>query len=379
MFALPRRSRPLLAFGMVLVIIVGAGFSARSIAGATNSPLAPPARTSSTAAPNAPTLHNPSYDNRIWYEFHLRYDPSYPLGTWLPAGNTYDDSQDWRLWFLNGTDLINADPSRAAVQSEPDSVQFRTFNAKGRQVAGVYQVVPGATPCRTYQFQIYGLSRQKEPDDFLSGMKAGIEPTGWDLDPNHAPAVHSWPATMVWGDSHSYTSSYGPLTVSAEALNNQITVFSYADASGGNSHKIHWDSTSLLDVTPAQIADPNALPTPGGINNLTESPSSTSATVSWTTSGVSIGQVYYRPESSSEGEPIPDTYTYTLHLPMVIGGSSTDWRATPLGETASTSHNVILTNLSPGKSYEYAVVSRGVSGSQCITWASEKRTFTTNP
>jgi hypothetical protein len=376
MFALPRRFGLLISIGVVLISIAVAGFSAQSVTGATDSPLVAPARATDTAAPNAPALHNPNYDNSIWYEFHLRYDTSYPKSVWLPAGNTYNDTQDWRLWFLNGTDLIDADPSRAAVHSQPDSVQYRAFNANGRQIAGVYQVVPGATPCRTYQFQIYGLSRQKEPDDFLSGMKAGIEPTGWDLDPNHAPAIHSWPATMAWGDTHSYTSNYGALTVSAEALNSQITVFSYADASGGNSHKIHWDSTSLLDVTPARVADPNNLPTPGGINNLTENPSNTSATVSWTTSSAAIGQVYYRPTPPAVEEP--PVLTYTLYLPMVVGGSSMDWQATPLAETTSTSHNVILTNLSPGVTYEYAVVSRGVSGSQCITWASEKRTFTTN-
>ena len=376
MFALPRRFGLLISIGVVLTSIVVAGFSAQSVTGATDSPLVAPIGAAGTAAPNAPSRHNPNYDNSIWYEFHLRYDASYPKGVWLPAGSTYNDNQDWRLWFLNGTDLIDADPTRAVVHSQPDSVQFRAFNAKGRQIAGIYQVVPGATPCRTYQFQIYGLSRQKEPDDFLSGMKAGIEPTGWDLDPNHAPAVHSWPTTMAWGDTHSYTGNYGPLSVSAEALNSQITVFSYADASGGNSHKIHWDSTSLVDVTPARIADPTNLPTPGGINNLTESASSTSATVSWTTNGAALGQVYYRPTPQSVEEP--PVLTYTLYIPMVIGGSTMDWQATPLGETASTSHNVILTNLSPGATYEYAVVSRGVSGNQCITWASEKRTFTTN-
>jgi hypothetical protein len=376
MFALPRRSRLLVGFGTALIIIVVAGFSARSIAGATDSPLAP-ARAANAAAPNAPTLHNPNYDNHIWYWFDERYDESYPKGVMLPAGNTFDDPQDWRLWFLHETDLVYANPSTAAAHSGRESVQFRNIDADGRQVAGIYQVVPGATPCRVYQFQIYGLSRQKEPLDFLSDMKAGIEPTIWEPDPMR-PAIHTWPTTMVFGDSHLYTGEFGPLTATAEALYEKITVFSYADASGGNSHKIHWDSTSLVDVTPARIADPTNLPTPGGINNLTESASSTSATVSWTTNGAAIGQVYYRPKPSEEPPPPTDTLTYTLYLPMVIGGSSMDWQATPLDETAFTSHNVILTNLSPGVTYEYAVVSRGVSGSQCITWASEKRTFTTN-
>lgn len=378
MFALPRRSSLLVGFGTVLIIIVVTGFSARSIAGATDSPLAPPAQTSVTAAPNAPTLHNPNYDNNIWYEFggeKGRYDPSYPTGVWLPAGNTLDDPQDWRLWFLHETDLVDADPSTAAAHSGRRSVQFRNIDNSGRQVAGVNQVVPGATPCRVYQFQIYGLSRQKGEDDFLSDMKAGIEPTNWEPDPMR-PAIHAWPTTMVFGDSHLYTGEFGPLTVTAEALYEKITVFSYADASGGNSHKIHWDSASLLDVTPERIEDPNNLPTAGGINNLTESVSSTSATVSWTTNSPAIGQVYYRPIPSSV-EP-PPTLTYTLYLPMVVGGSSTDWQATPLAETASTNHNALLTNLSPGVTYEYVAVSRGVSGSQCITWASEERTLTTN-
>lgn len=376
MFLSPKRFGLLLSIGLALVGITVIWFGARAVASATDSPLAVPDAKLGEAAPAAARLHNPNFDNHKWYEFEDRYNLGYPPGVWLPDGDIANDPQDWRLWFLNGTDLVDADPTQSVVHSAPECVQFRNYNAPGASshVAGLYQVVPDATPCLVYQFQMYGLSRQKEADDSLSDMKVGIEPTGWALDPLHNPAVHNWPATMVWGPTQLHTASFGPLAVQAEALNTQITVFSYADANGGNSHKIHWDTGSLLDVTPDLIHDPASLPAPS-ISDASANPGTTSGIVTWTTGSPALGQVYYRPLGSVDVTP---TLTHTVFLPTVTGGGSGGWLATPLNKTPTTSHNAVLTNLLPGQSYEYIAVSRGLSGTQCVTWVSDKLTFKTN-
>jgi hypothetical protein len=378
MFTASRHIKLLFNISLGLIAIFALWLSPGSAVNATQdfpiSPLAAPEPASATAG----SLHNPNFDNGIWYEFHLRHDPSYPKGVWIPAGDTYDDPQDWRLWFLNGTGLVDSDPSTSLVQSAPESVQFRNFNGTlEHQVAGLYQVIPGVTPCLQYQFQIYGASRPKEGDDSLNELKAGIERTGWTLDPQYAPAVHTWPTTMVWGSSQKPINAYGLLSVTAEALSDQITVFSYADALGGNSHKIHWDSASLQEITPELLHDPLSLPSPTILNARAE-PGSTSATVYWTSSVAGLSQVLYRP---SEAQEIPE-YPNKIYVPMVMGGSggeTAEWQATLVDKQSTTDHIVTITNLTPGRAYDFVVLSRGPSGNECVTAASAVQTFTTIP
>ncbi len=81
----------------------------------------------------AASLHNPGFDNHDWYEFHLRYQGDYPSGAWLPdddnnVGNNIPDSirQDWRLWFLDGKDIVEPDPEKTYVLYD-EAVQMRTY------------------------------------------------------------------------------------------------------------------------------------------------------------------------------------------------------------------------------------------------------------
>ena len=337
------------------------------------------------AVADDPSLHNPTFDNGHWYEFNQRYQGSYPAGVWVPAGtNMSDYVQDWRLWFLDGTDIVDCDPDKDYVHSGPESVKIRSFgwSPVDHQVAGLYQVIPGTTPCLTYQFQMYGRSRQKESDDSLTALQVGIEQTGWHPDSENDPAVHSWPSTMVWGTSHKYTSGYGPLVVTAEALNTQITVFTYADAYGGNSHKIHWDTGSFQEVTPSDLVpDPdNPTVNTSGIRSgpTVVALGSTWATVNWRTWNPASTQVYYR-FISGPSTPISPTGTlsYTAYLPSISKPPS-PWLWTPLDTTPRTFHAESISNLLPGSTYEYFVASRGPSGGECVTWISNKSQFTTN-
>jgi len=340
----------------------------------------PPMPTDDDALTASASLHHPNFDDYDWYEFHKRYDSSYPVGVWLPDDETPNGPQDWRLWFLDGTSIIDSQSNNNHVHSGSESVKLWPFDVGGRQIAGIYQTVYDATPCLTYQFQIYGYSRQKEASDSLTALKIGIEQQGWDLNPDHAPAVHDddWPSTMVWGEIKKYTNGFGLLEVTAEALNDQITVFTYADASGGNSHKIHWDTGSLEEMTPDLISEPDNPPA-ASISNPSANTGSTSVTISWNTSADAVGQVFYRQVSVPTTPVSPTTgLTHTVYLPLV-SRAPTPWSVTTLNKTPATSHSVTINGLQAESTYEYIVASRGLSSGQCETWVSDKKEFTTAP
>lgn len=321
------------------------------------------------------SLHNPTFDNHEWYEFNVRYEHSYPAGAWLPDDDTVGGPQDWRLWYLAGKDIIQTG-SEASLAQSVEAVWMRTYGS-GALLGGLYQVVYNTTPCLTYEFKMYGQSRPTEGNDSLSALQVGIDRTGWHPDTANDPAVHSsFPSTTVWGTSHKYEFSYGLLSVTAEAWGNEITAYTYADATGGTSHAILWDTGSLEDVTPAKIHDPDDLPSPGGINITSVVTTSTTAQIEWTTTNEALGQVYYRLVPSGG---TPPTYPNKIYLPLVSCGNCSAWQATTLNKTPTTSHTADLTGLQSDSEYEYIVVSRGLSGGQCETWVSETKTFTTAP
>lgn len=352
---------------------------------------APPVPADTGAVADAPTLHNPTFDNGLWYEFHSRHNETYPVGVWLPDGNWYaspgdwptkGDIQDWRLWFKHGTDIVDSEANRTYVHSGLESVKMWTPTDMGRQVAGLYQLIENTTPCFTYKFQMYGYSRQKEDSDKLNVMKVGIEQNGWLLNPVDAPAVQEWPTTMVWGTSHpEYESGFGPLEVTAEALNTQITVFTYANAEDGSSHKIHWDTGSLQETAPSElISDPND---PGGSSGGIEFgpvavADDDSALVTWNTFEPAISQVYYRliAGPSSPVSPPGTLLPHTVYLPFISRGPI-PWSSTALDKSYTESHSVVIGGLQPGSTYEYFVVSRGVSNDACVNWVSDPGPFET--
>ncbi len=320
---------------------------------------------------NAPTatasLHNPTFDNHDWYQFHERYQKSYLSGSWLPdddnnVGNNIPPNilQDWRLWYLRGTIPVETDPEKTYAQNV-EGVQVRTY-WDGKHLAGLYQVIYNTIPCHTYRFQMYAQSRPEGGDDSLVALQVGIDRAGWHPDSANDPAVVTFPSTTVWGASSSaYKWYYGLLSVEADALGNSITVFTYADANGGRSHRILWDTGSFAEVprTANLIDATQPLPAPsGGINNISAVPSVNSAVISWDTGTVStLGQVLYRRVTTP-----PGSWQYSALL---------NW---------GTAHQVTLTGLQSDSVYEYVVVSYGYIGGTCKVIVSETappRRFTT--
>ncbi len=342
----------------------------------------PPTSEEQSVSLAAPSLHNPGFDNHDWYEFNKRYQGTYPNAVWLPdddgntANNIPDETrQDWVMWFLDGRDIVDADPE-SSIKIETESVKIRGFSTDKTQVAGLYQVVRNTIPCATYQFQMYAQSRPVESNDVLSALQIGIEPTGWKPASKTDPAVHSFPATMVWGTSQKYINNFGQLSVTADAKGTAITVFTYGDALGGSSHAIYWESGSFADVTPAQLIDPSNASGQVMIDPAVI-PAVNSAGISWSTPSMSgFSQVFYRAIStSSSGNYISPTMSYVTYLPILA--KEDNWHAMAVNKTVNINHYFTLTNLYPGTTYEYIVVTRGLYNGSCTNWISTKKTFTT--
>jgi hypothetical protein len=390
MFAAPKRLNALLSIGLALLSIV-AGISTQSVIAANEDPpVSPLAMPEIENMPTAASLHNPTFDNHDWYFFHERYDSSYPPGpggTMKPILPDDDDNlsnnippniiQDWRLWYMRNTPLIQTFVEDVIVR-EVESVAMRTYDGDVHY-AGLYQPIYEATPCLTYQFQMYVMSKPNLGSPAAT-LRVGIDQVGWHPDSANDPAVPgAFPATTVWGPAQDFKyPNWGQVSVTAEAHSTSITVFTSAQTTGGRQHGIVWDSGSFQEVTPEKIVDPAQLPTPSGIFNLSAIPGRDAATVTWTTAGPAVSQVFYRITSGS----VPPEYPNKLYLPMVIGsgtGVSAEWVASPLIKTANTGHSVTLSGLQPGRTYEYVAVSRGLSGSECTTWVSPVQSFTTSP
>jgi hypothetical protein len=371
MFNFPRRWRLLIGLGLAFIGVLG--YSALQIASATGPDV------SDSAAPASASLQNPTFDNDKWYEFDLRYQGSYPSGSWLPDADVYsaDKLQDWRLWFLDGADIIETDPE-VTYAHNGEGVQIRPYGS-GWQLGGLYQVVYDTIPCLNYQFQMYGRSfPEKDFSDAI--LQVGIDQVGWHPDSKNDPAVHSFPSTTEWGTSHVYKNSYGILSVTQEALAEKITVFTYADAHGGRYHRILWDTGSLQEVTPAFLYNPDNSYSTAGISNVYVTlDSNTQATVHWTTNVSALGQIFYR-ELPEPDVIEPGTIAMTLHLPIVQGHAQKTWDALPVDTTGGVQHQATLTGLTPGSSYEYLVAARGLDDAeeQCVTWATVEDTFTLN-
>lgn len=374
-----KRFNLLFSIGLALVAVAGVWFGARSVAGASAADPVSPAAVSSPTAPTAASLHNPTFDNHLWYEFRERYQSSYYAGSWVPDDDTAGGPQDWRLWFLDGTAIVESDPEEVYAH-HGEGVQMRPYNwsKESDQVAGLYQVIHDTTPCFTYEFQMYGQSRPEDPNDYRDAvLKVGIDQEGWHPDSANDPAVHTdFPGSTVWGPAHDHKFTYNPLTVTAEALNDSIVVYTYGDAPGGRYHRVLWDTGSFRERAPQSIYDPDDPSTPGGINNLVINAGRDSATVQWDTDLETLGQLFYI--SAEPGNPAPSTYTNTVYLPLVRG-TDAQWIALPLNETPTTDHSFTITGLLPDHTYKLVAAARGPFSGQCVTWVSDEETFTTNP
>ncbi len=368
-----RRHRLVRSLGLSLLVasIVGLAFGPQALATAAS--LLTRDGVTEVAQTGA-QLQNPGFDNNLWYEFNDRYG-TWLSGSWLPDGDFPNSPQDWRLWYMRGTSILQSFPEQAIVHAGVESVALRTYPDGTVHEGGLYQVIYNVTPCLVYEFSMHALSR---PDAHLPNQSAqlrvGIDPTGWHPNPAVDPAMPGYyPDSIVWSAPQDIKyPNFGRLDVRAEAQSGTVSAFTRALAYGGDRHAIVWDTGGLAEVT-TRLHDPAALPAPTFTASATPQPGG--AQIAWSTPTNAVSQVYYRllPATVS-----PPDQPYSVYLPMVVGGGEVpaDWMISSINTMPSTSHIVVLSGLQAGRSYEFIAVSRGLSGAACATWVSAPQTFT---
>lgn len=364
---LSRRPYPILGLVTTLIALatlVPVVVPSLVYAGEGNASLAPAASCEIAAA----SLVNPGFDNGQWDYF-----------SYVPGGTPAFVPRYWHIWYKDGTIPFYTRNTGKHVDGK-EAVRGHAYwnEAGGKLEAGLYQVIDDTTPCLTYEFQMYGQSIASEGDDVLHGMSVGIHRTGYSPDDVAVPGDDF--DQIAWGTSKSNcTEGWCLVTVTADAWADQITVFTYADASGGDSHDVVWDAGDLDEVTADLISDPDNPPAASGISGLAVNAARTSATINWSTSAEALGQVYYRLVSGPTTPVSPTTgLTNTIYLPL-ISRAPIPWSVTTLNKSPATSHSVQISGLQANSTYEYIAASRGLSSGQCKTWVSGRKEFTTAP
>lgn len=277
------------------------------------------------------TLNNPGFDNHNWY-----YDP------YVPGATAAFVPSYWTIWYKDGTIPIYTHVTSAHIDGE-EAVRGHAYwnGAEGLQ-AGLYQVINGVTPCLTYRFQMYGRSFPGDSNGVLYGLQVGIHPTGYA--PSNKAVKSADFDQINWGSAHTdCVDTWCLLSVTAEAQADSMTVFMYANMDT-NTGDIVWDAGSLEQTARTEnlIDAGQPLPAPSsGIYDIVVEKGTNSASISWNTgSANTYGQVLYRVLGSG-------TWQYSnIH----------DW---------STTHQINLTGLQTGNTYEYVIVSYGYIGGTC--------------
>ncbi len=179
------------------------------------------------------------------------YDNVWVAPYWMPFWNDAYNDQTWE----------NAQPEYGKTDRDYRRYSGQTSQQYGhssykRFEAGIYQVVSGTVPGRVYQFTIYGLGWIGSPGNTNDHVSDYQEPGGLSMrvgiDPYGGTDYTS--SNIVWSD---YTDPYDvwtPLSITATAAADKISVWAYAHPQTPQYyyqyHQIFWDHASLTIVSP---------------------------------------------------------------------------------------------------------------------------------
>jgi hypothetical protein len=214
-----------------------------------------------------------------------------------------------------------------------------------------------------------GLEYPNYPASTNARMQIGISPTG-DY-PNQIVLDSTRINAITWSAQSNSQYAYENLSVQAEALSNQITLFTRADPDPNNEPYTFWDEGTFSEVArTANLVDASQpLPAPtGGINNIyAGADSTTSAWVMWDTGTVTaLGQVLYRAVGSTQLAPPTTPLTHSIYLPLTLNTIENEWQYSTL-DTWQNGHAIQLTGLSSKTIYEYVIVGYGYTNGACKT------------
>lgn len=228
-------------------------------------------------------------------------------------------------------------------------------------IAGIYQAVNNVTPCTLYTFEVYN---RNDPGNYHP--KIGMDVSGWILTrlgsskPHNCPPdgasicpdpyIAQFPATMIWSPESTHPGyTWASLSLTAEAINTSVSVWTSAAPDYTGSLSTYWDYASLVQ-TPfpeGKLPAPASWTPSGFIQNLTTQWLLDKVLITWTTPEPASTQVWYT--FTPGDEPV-----YEL--------------ATPLDTTPTTWHQVIIEGLQHGgDTLRFAALSRRPQGISCTT------------
>ena len=246
--------------------------------------------------------------------------------------------------------------------------------------AGIYQPVENLERCTLYRFEMYN---RNDTDRY--GAQVAIEPGGWVITrlsttnlKNCPPdgqsvcpypridAEHDFPDTIIWSEpSYHEAYTWAPLSVTAEAIADKISVWTYAAPDDSSvSQSTYWDYGSLVQMPfPDGKLPAPSLWTPSGYVQIIDAPEfiTPTLTIEWTTSDPSSTQIFY---SITPSVITPtDSMTHTVFMPMIHQPD----RQPYLDTTPTTSHQATITGLKVGDVVKFIALSRRVLGTSCAT------------
>ncbi len=320
------------------------------------------------------------YYNFDYEDFWKEYKEfGYPAGTRLPCNGTSESTCTWawKPWYKHGTDVPRMQAEKYTGRTkEGYALMFHTYSSSDDNLHGGVFRRESVEPCHIYRFSMWsraGLEPQYPPPTD-SRMRVGISPTG-DY-PDEVVLTDGRINDITWSAPSNSKYAYEKLSVQAEAQNDTVTVYTRTDPDANNQIYVFWDEGTFEEIPHTGDLIDISAPLPDAtdeIKNVSADANTNSATIYWNTGSTeTLGQVLYRP--LPEGSPPSETYTHTVYLPSIFSEAQKQgWMLSGV-EDWTANHQVQLTGLSSGTTYEYVIVSYGYVDGRCQTLLTDAKT-----
>ncbi|MGB9777640.1 MAG: hypothetical protein ACPL7C_14015 [Anaerolineae bacterium] len=282
----------------------------------------------------------------------------------------------WMRWWIL-TDLPEYDDARAQRPYYDGGHAQVYFKWGNTYEAGIYQVVPGLTPCIPYRFTMW--ARNHSLEGVLPHARIGLDPEGTQLTSGpHEGAVPrppGLPPKTVWSREQTALFTWEELSVEAEPLGDRLTAILYAHPEPPNDGRTYyfdtiWDAGRLITGTypGGRLPAPTSWTPSGFITNIVTTTVLNTLVIEWDTQDLASTQVWYTIISPTA--PISFTGAFTVYLPLVMKAPQYDY-ATPLDVTPVTHHRAVIAGLEDGQIVRFVAVSRRLYEGACVTEVSE--------
>lgn len=307
-------------------------------------------------------LLNPSFEGNFYWEFPNHYV-----------------AENWNRWWIHGSNLPEyTDSSAHSSRPHFDGERAQVWHIWGRTyTAGIYQVVDDVTPCTLYELSTW--VQNHSLSDAMPHARVGLDPEGTQLTPNRSSgAVVSLPTDIVWSREQTSLYVWQNLSVTAEALNENLTAVFYASPKRGSQNSTYffdsiWDAASLVPIVfpNRRLPLPEAPGDPNFIHNVTTELYLSSLVIEWDTLAPASTQVLYE-VNTTEIITASIPYSYTVYVPAISKAPLEPSRytnQTTLDTQPVLHHRAVIPNLPDNSmvTISYIPLSRYPKGSDCTT------------